>query len=374
AYIIGSFSFQASLPLDKTPFVHWSGLDPHSEVYITWETTEKTGSFIKYGTAPNNLSIELENTSLTTFHRFHLTGLKPDTRYYYQAGPSSSSALDNLYPIQTFKTAPNISKEFNITLISDTQQIFGIGFYNTIAQAIKNNGDTDFLVNIGDFTEESDNQNLWNQFFKESVYLDRIPLVPAPGNHDNIDSPGSLYVKYFGVTENERDVFYSFNWSNTQFIIAQIGNRAHVDPNNPRNKAHFEWLNKTLENGLSMDYRILIYHIHRMNIMSPIIEKYNVSLVVHGHAHQYSRTYYRNHTYVCLGNGATIQAQKLELEPNVQKLTNAAGFTRLTINSTGIKLETFTPTMDIMDSVFLRRESPTSGILIPDQIVISEGC
>ena len=103
--------------------------------------------------------------------------------------------------------------------------------------------------------------------------------------------------------------------------------------------------------------------------MAPIIEKYNVSLALYGHVHQYRRTYYHNHTYICLGNGATIQGTMLEPEPYIQKLGNGAGFTQIFFNSTGIKVVTYTPTMDIMDSVFLRRENPASGLLIPDQIV-----
>jgi hypothetical protein len=368
-YMAGCLIYESSLSLDKPPFVHWSGLDPHSEVFVTWETTAATGSYIKYGTDPYNLTIDVENSSLSTLHRFHLIGLAPDTRYYYQAGASSSVPAGELHAVRTFKTAPYVPKEFNITLISDMQQLFGMGFYNTIGRAIKNGGDTDFLVGAGDFAEEPDDQGLWNQFFLESPYTDSIPLVPSPGNHDDIDDPGSLYVKYFGVTANERDVFYSFNWSNTQFIVGQIGNRGHADPGDPRNAAHFQWLNQTLERGQGLDYRVLIYHIHRMDIMAPIVEKYNVSIVVSGHAHQYKRTYFGNHTYVCLGNGATIQDTMPGMEPHIQKLANGAGFSRLTINSTGIKLVTFTPTMDVMDLVFLRRASPTSGILIPDYIV-----
>nr|MDO8086745.1 metallophosphoesterase family protein [Candidatus Sigynarchaeum springense] len=367
-YIAGSYIYEATLPLDKPPFVHWCGLDPHSEVYVTWETSQETSSYIRYSTDLSNWT-ERENATLTTFHKFHLTGLAPDTRYFYQAGASSSVPAGELHAVRSFKTAPSVLKEFNITLISDTQQLLGMGFYNTIGQAIKNAGDTDFLVNAGDLADDSKDQGLWNQFFLESPYTDRIPLVPSPGNHDGIDDAGSLYVKYFGITENGRDVFYTFNWSNTQFVVGQIGSRSHVDPSDPRNAAHFAWLNQTLEKGQGMDYRVVIYHINRMEIMAPIIEKYNASLVVYGHVHQYRREYYNNHTYVCLGNGATIQATMIEDEPYVQKRTNGAGFSRLFFNATGIKLETYTPTMDILDSVFLRRSGPGGVMLVPDKIV-----
>ena len=354
------------LPVDKPPFVHWSGLDPHSEVFVTWETSGNTGAFISYGTDPNNLTLRMENNAASTLHRFHLTGLSPNTRYYYQAGPPSAAPPRRPFKVQTFKTAPVDAGEFNVTCISDTQEIFGLGYYSTVGAAIARHPDTSFVINAGDLTQTAEDQALWNLFFHQSPFLDRVPLVPCPGNHDDIDSPDSKYVKYFGFTENNRDVFYSFDWGTTRFIIAQTGNRSHVDPAEPRNAAHFKWLEETLAAGQDKDYRILVCHINRLESMAPLVEKYNVSLVVHGHAHTYSRYTVNGRVYVCLGNGATIQDGSIERAPNVQRKTNGAGITRLTVNQAGIRLETFTPMMDVMDSVFLRRDGNT-GVLVPEE-------
>jgi hypothetical protein len=198
-------------------------------------------------------------------------------------------------------------------------------------------------------------------------------LVPTAGNNDDIDGSNTLFPKYFGYTENGRDIFYTFNWSTTQFIICQIGNRGHVDPNNPRNFANYQWINETLANGQDKDYRILIYHINNFGIMAPIVEKYNVSLAIFGHSHQYERSYYRNHTYLCLGNGATIQGTMIEPDPYVQANTNGVGFTQLKIDTDGIRIETYTPTFDLMDSVLLQRLSSTSTNLVPDNIITHVG-
>ena len=365
---------------DNQSFIHWSGLDPHTEVYVTWETTQESGTYVKYGTDPTNLDQYFENTTVKNMHQAHLTGLNDNTRYYYRVGPDSISDTSSLSPIRSFKTAPSTYKEFNATFISDTQQIWGLGGYDKVGKAIKNNGDTGFVAILGDLVQTDDNQQHWDQFFKESVYSDRVPLVPVPGNHDGIGSSDSLYPNYFGITEDNGDVYYSFNWSNTQFIVAQFDVRDHliylpdsedeeILRKTARNKAHFEWLNETLENGQGMDFRIMLYHIHENNELNHIIEKYNVSLVLHGHGHQYIRRYNNNHTYIQLGNGATIQSTVVDdYKPEVQEQTNGVGFTQLFINSTGIKVTTLNPTLEIMDSVFLRRESPTSGILIPDSI------
>ena len=39
----------------------------------------------------------------------------------------------------------------------------------------------------------------------------------------------------------------------------------------------------------------------------PVVEQYNVSVVMYGHMHSYERFYYNNHTYVCLGGGGGMQ-------------------------------------------------------------------
>ena len=355
-------------PLEKAPFIHWSGIDPHHEVYVTWETGTETGSYVKYGTESENLDQVIENSTKKLIHTIHLFGLTADTQYYYQVGPSPDAVLEQLSEIQTFTTAPVSPKDFSAMFFSDTQQIFGLGGYDKVGKAIDKMGDAAFASCLGDFVQNHESKQEWNQFFDESPYLDRIPLVPVAGNHDGIDTPDNMYSEFFGFTENGRDVFYSFNWSNTQFIVAQFANRAHMIRDDPRNDANFEWLNKTLENGQGMDFRVLLYHIHR-DVVVPIVEKYNVSLAIHGHAHQYTRRYMNNHTYLCLGNGATIQETVIEREDYYQAECSGVGFTRLNINATGIEIQTFTPTLEIMDAVFLRRESPTSGILVPDKII-----
>jgi len=354
-------------PMDKAPFVYWTGLDPHNEVYISWESATETDSFVRYGTDPDNLSYTLHDETPATLHRFHITGLTPYTHYYYQAGPSSTVPRDLLSKVQSFKTAPDTPQEFSVACVSDTQQIFGVGYYNRVAAAINDNSNASFVINAGDLSQVADDQQHWNQFFRESVYLDHIPLVPCPGNHDDIDGPDSKYIKYFGTTANDRDVFYAFDWGNVRFIIAQVANVSHTNPDNPRNKIPFQWLEETLAASQDRDYRILIYHRDKFEGMTSLVEKYKVSLVLHGHVHSYARYMINGHTYLCIGNGATIQDSPIIKLPDVQKKTNGAGFTQLTFNPTGIRLETFTPTMDKMDDVFLRKNVDT-GLLIQEEV------
>jgi len=370
-YVGVSWLRQETLSTDKQPYVHWSGLDPHHEVYVTWESGREVPSFICYGTDPARLDQVLRDDKPVTLHRFHLRGLLPGTRYYYRAGTPPDIDLNGLPGTRTFTTAPEQPVTFSVACVSDTQQIFGIGYYNTVASTLARVPNLAFLINAGDLTQEAENQHLWNLFFHESVFLDRYPLVPCPGNHDNIEAANPLYFKYFGTTVSERDAYYAFDWGDVRFIIAQIANVSHVDPGDPKNQPMYRWLEATLAASGDRMYRVLVYHRDVSDIVAPLVEKYNVSLSLHGHEHSYARYEINGHTYVCLGNGATVQNPLVRAKPGVRKVTNHAGFTKLTFSPEGIRLRTFTPWLDVMDEVFLRRDAAT-GSVSPEELAAGD--
>ena len=255
---------------------------------------------------------------------------------------------------------------FSVACVSDTRQIFGMGYYNTVAAALARLPDLDFVVNAGDLTQVGDDPHLWSLFFRESVFLDRYPLVPCPGNHDNIEDDNPLYFRYFGTTVTDRDTYYAFDWGNVRFIVARIANISHLDTADPRNQPMYRWLEETLAASGDRAYRILIFHRDAAEIVAPLVEKYNVSLSLHGHEHSHARYEINGHTYVCLGNGATVQNPLVRAKAGVKKVTNHAGFTKLTFLPEGIRLQTFTPRMDVMDEVLLRRD-PHTGVVAAEE-------
>lgn len=347
---------QVTASSEKAPYIHWGGLDPHTEVYISWETLREESSHIKFGTSYSNLNMTFDNFTNVQIHHARLTGLISNTRYYYQVKDSEGSPL---WDVRTFKTAPNSGDSFNITLISDTQQLWGIGHYEMAASAISKIKDTDFVLDAGDIVQDN-NQKSWDYFFKVSEkYTNKFPLITVPGNHDG-DDTNTLYTTYF-TQPNPNGRYYSFNWSNTQFIMAEIADGGDVHKGIPENDLHYAWLNQTLENGQDKDYRILMFHRQIFSSLGnneelmanliPVIEKYNVSLTIYGHMHSYERFYYQNYTYLCLGGGSGLQNAYIQTQEFSQAHAMGPSITFLEISPSLIQLRTVTTTHKTIEEI-----------------------
>ncbi len=369
-YLSYSLLIEALAPIDKPPWTHFNGIDPHSEMYITWETSTPSATIIKYGTDPSAWSSEVQNDTLVYLHRIKLEGLLSDMQYYYEAGDPASTQR---FAVRTFRTAPN-SGPFNITLFSDNQQMWGTGHYNTIADAIARLPGTAFVTVAGDFSQEGEEVPTWNVAMEYTTrFSGRFPFAPMGGNHDG-ECCDNLYTKYFGVTNAPSKNAYSFNWSNCQFVMSNIS-VANTGPDKIYNQENDAWVNATLEAGQSMDYRILIFHravfssngdsedvIRRI---TPIAEKYNVSLVIYGHEHIYERYWYNNRMYTCLGGGGGLQDFFTQTRETLQVTRMGACFTQLLFDATGITIQTLSPTYTVLDKVHMTRQGSN---VVPDII------
>jgi len=231
-FFLGMMLFQLSIPNAKDPFVQWCGYDPKTEAVITWETEELESSIVWYGIDQNNLNQNKTDNTLAVIHRVVLTDLNPDTIYYYRVGTVNPEFVYRS-EVFSFKTAPNNTiTEFSFAMYADSQQFYGIGWHKLICDAIARHNDLSFVAHAGDLCQNWDYKPDWNQFFSEaSAYMRKYPFAPVMGNHDGYypedDPEGTLhyYAQYFPPTSEsngDKQFYYSFNWSNTLFIAAEI--------------------------------------------------------------------------------------------------------------------------------------------------------
>ncbi len=57
-----------------------------SSVVVRWRTDVATNSRVQCGPAPGNLTMVVDDADTTTEHIAEITGLLPETRYYYSVG------------------------------------------------------------------------------------------------------------------------------------------------------------------------------------------------------------------------------------------------------------------------------------------------
>ena len=86
---------------------------------ITWTTDELSDSLVKYGTASGVYTLQADDAADVTAHSIVLTGLSPDTAYYYvvnSTDPSDNSAESTEYSFTTNDASGNIMHVASIVM------------------------------------------------------------------------------------------------------------------------------------------------------------------------------------------------------------------------------------------------------------------
>ncbi len=135
----------------------------------------------------------------------------------------------------------------------------------------------------------------------------RAPFYPVAGNHDYLtNNAAGLLAGHAlpteGVPESGRGRYYSFDWGNVHFVA--------IDTNLPFSEAvrgagpMLDWLEQDLARTRQF-WRVAYFHhspyasgFHQNDAIRPdlrsrlipVLERYNVQVVFHGHEHSYQRT------------------------------------------------------------------------------------
>jgi hypothetical protein len=383
-------TFMATSPMEKQPWVHWNGLNPSEEVFISWETKLNSTSLVEYGTSPDTWAKTASDPTSVTLHRVKLELLSPNTLYYYRV---SNDEGKTIFAKGSFKTAPatNNFTNFSFAILSDTQNFWGTGHYPRMTKVLASMNDLAFVAFAGDMAQDHGQTSLlrpdsrqpsWNDFWRHTNrFTSTIPIVPDPGNHDSCNLPyeTNLYQRYFGISTGPNHNYYSFNWSRTQFVMVQIADGGDEGRNNDSTLPTYkqdEWINATLEAGQLLDYRIMIFHRalyssngndeSLINRFMPILIKYNVSLLFYGHEHVYERFYIQNQNIICLGAGGGLMNGNVRPQEGSQIANIGPSFTKVTCTEFGITITTLSPTLNTIESIHLTKVGST---LVPDKII-----
>lgn len=324
-----------------------------NSITLMWRTDVLTDTYVWYGNSPSNLSQNIGISNSATDHEFIISGLSPYTKYYYAVGTSSGML-----------SAPDSNHFFTTHPVEWTQQpihawaIGDFGKGNTGQLNVKNsytnyasnnNLNTDVWMWLGDnaYNDGADD-DYQTKVFGYSGFNDvfsYIPFYPTPGNHDyntvwsesvlfgipysNIPLEDHIgpYYNIVDVPENaeaggvasQLEVFYSFDYGNVHFLSlnSEVYDFANTLDGINQMKA---WITQDLQQN---DKTFTIAYFHQppyskgshdsddvfelvMKTMReeiiPLLESFDIDLVVCGHSHVYERTYLINGHYGLTGD------------------------------------------------------------------------
>jgi hypothetical protein len=256
---------------------------------VAWETATATTGEVLYGTQfpPSG---QVNDPTVAARHEVNLTGLTPNTFYYYQV-----IAGDSVGAVAAFTTAPtDPNTPFEFAMIGDTRT---------------NHADHAAVINMmmawkpafylhgGDMGENGSLISDWLTFFQiESPLARYAPLAPTYGNHDL-----GYWANYFSVPTNltSDEFYYSWDYGSIHFVHAST-----ETPGPEQDAALFADLAAAAASYPQPRFIVVVMHRNAYTnasghmadenygystIWGPQFEQYGVALVVQAHCHCYER-------------------------------------------------------------------------------------
>ena len=292
-----------------------------TEMTIRWRTDAMDTSRVNYGTEVDNLSKSVISNTAVENHELRLTGLKPDTVYYYDIG-NDSQVLYGGTNFFKFRTPPIAGSTRPVrawiigdsgTASSSAAAVYDAYRWNTGADY------TDLWIMLGDNAYGSGTDEEYQKAVFE-MYPDLLcqtSLWSCLGNHDGNSASSwhqtGPYYDIFtlpaqgeaGGVKSETEAYYSFDYANIHFICLD----SH-ETKREKTEAMYQWLEQDLEQNIQ-PWTIAFWHhppyskgnhdsdttgvlVQMREIYTPLLENYNVDLVLCGHSHCYERSYFIN--------------------------------------------------------------------------------
>ena len=164
-----------------------------NSVSIRWRTDVATTTGAWYGSTPGSIANAFTDNTSTTEHEIRLTGMNPDTKYYYSIGTATQQVEGDANNFFTTAPASNTTRKLRIAAFGDCGRNDN-NFQSGSLSAYRNyvgESPAEIMLLLGDnaYSNGTDTEYQSNFF---NVYSGNIlknhVLFPAPGNHDYAQS------------------------------------------------------------------------------------------------------------------------------------------------------------------------------------------
>ncbi|MDQ2623011.1 MAG: metallophosphoesterase family protein [Actinomycetota bacterium] len=279
---------------------------PATSQFVTWRTDAGTitgkaeiapaagGPATTVPSTPGDPVNFADWTYSSIHHSVTFTGLAPDTTYRYRVGGDTGWS-----EWMEFRTAkPNGDKPWKLLYFGDAQNNLDTSWRPVVERAYENSPDAEFALYAGDLINRSSNDFEWGQWFDGLAgHTSRINTMPITGNHEKSgDSGGIQFREHFtnpgnGPADAAATVWYT-DYQGVRMIALDGNGTAAYD--------QVEFLREALKTNphkwsiVSIHQPVFSGAVGRDNLlirmlMLPVIEEYNVDLVLQGHDHVYAR-------------------------------------------------------------------------------------
>ncbi|WP_273272521.1 metallophosphoesterase [Maribacter polysiphoniae] len=322
--VVTSEKNSPSIVVERGPYLQTG---TPTSVIVKWRTDIATESVVNYGRVLGSLDKNETSKALTTEHEVALSGLTPNTKYYFNIGNLtevlSESVSGDMYVI----TAPTAGTDQFVRawIIGDPgtanafQRQVRDAYYNYVDTTATNTGKTDMMLFLGDnaYSKGTDEEyqsaffDIYDEMFKKSVAWSCL------GNHDAYSADSATqsgpYYDIFtfpkeaeaGGTPSGTEAYFSFDYANIHVISldSHHTSRAIGDP-------MYNWALSDIQNT-KQDWIVVLFHhpayskgshdsdiedrlIEMRENFMPMLEANGVDLVLNGHSHSYERSYFIN--------------------------------------------------------------------------------
>lgn len=237
------------------------------------------------------------------YHSFTLDGLAEGVMYVYRVGEG-----DKWSEWINFKTINSKSPTFKFLYFGDVQTNIKSLWSRVARQAVKTMPDAQVVLYAGDIVNRGNNLDEWEDWFTATANMHQsIPILAAAGNHDHGDDDAGNYGisaywnKQFNLPLNGidglKETSYYIDINDVKFVVV---NTELLEEYESIKQNQLKWLQAILSAN-TQKWTILVMHHpiystkkNRDNkelreLIKPLIDRYNVDLVLQGHDHTYAR-------------------------------------------------------------------------------------
>ena len=241
------------------------------------------------------------NSSLIVhYHSVRFQDLKPDTLYVYRVGDGSKHWSEWIQ----FRTAKSTYAPIQFVYFGDAQNDILDHWSRVIRMAYQTAPNASFAIHAGDLVNTAHRDHEWAQWFKAGGFLhSQWTAIPAVGNHEfSSVNGGSRRVsiqwrpQFTLPVEKSLDpelheTVYTVDYQDVRIIV--LNSNENLEQQTEYLEAQLKnctakWKIVTCHHSIFSPARGRDFKFARQN-WKPMLDKYNVDLVLNGHDHTYAR-------------------------------------------------------------------------------------